>query len=319
MSSWTTQGAPRRRDVTRIPEPFRPVLTSRAEHPFVVLSETFQTTQESFDRVMPTVSHASSHASSRVLSPPPPPSRAVELRHQGESFVFVIIRHLRSNADNALWISSYQSIREHYTNPIVIIDDGSTINTVNGKLVNTEVISSEYSGAGELLPYYYFWKNKWADRMVFLHDSMFLARPFRPEELEGDMRFLWHFTEPVDRKLEMYLTMLPEGHALWEAAQGSWQGCFGAASIVSLQVVEQLEARYEVLSRLIITLRSRADRKMFERILGLLASLEGHGESLFGDIRKYPDAFETQAQTVAAAQRLAAGYNTAVWKVWKGR
>jgi len=335
MSSWTSRIIPRKRDVTSIPEPYRPVLTSRAEHPSVVLSETFQPkvpsdTQEYdarfdiFERSAPSRSAPTSIPTPTKVSAP----RAIELRHPetNETYVFVILRNLRSNADNQLWISSYNAIRQYYTNKIIIIDDNSTVNTVNGKLVNTEVMYSEYSGAGEVLPYFYFLKNKWADRMIVLHDSMFMARPFRPEELGEEMRFLWHFMESsADRKMEMYLTMLPEGSDVWEGAQdtNSWRGCFGAASIVSLRAIEQLEARYEVFTRLVMAVRARVDRKMFERIIGLLASREGFvgadGWSTFGDIRKYPDAFESQAQTVAAAQRLAAGYDTAVWKVWKGR
>lgn len=76
----------------------------------------------------------------------------------------------------------------------MIIDDNSTINTVNGKLVNTEVIDSEYNGAGEILPYYYFLQHKWADRMIFLHDSMFMNRHFTPNELDSPIRFHWEFS-----------------------------------------------------------------------------------------------------------------------------
>jgi hypothetical protein len=158
--------------------------------------------------------------------------------------------------------------------------------------------------------------------MIFLHDSMFLARPFRKEELDGKLRFLWHFTEPTERKLETYLTMLQAGAEAWNDLQTTgWHGCFGAASMVSLEAVDQLEVAYEVWSRLVLAVRARVDRKMFERILGVLAGREGltDGKGIFGDITKYPDAFESQAQTLAAAQRLAAGYDTAVWKVWKGR
>jgi hypothetical protein len=331
MSSWTNRGIPRKRDLTHIPDIYRPVIITRAENPHVVLSETFQAASPTaappsdlaFDRFLRSVDQPAQP--SRGLPTPykAPAPRAIELRRGEGSVVFVILRHLRTNKDNDLWISSYNAIRQYYTNPIVIIDDASTVNTINGKLVNTEVIYSEYSGAGEVLPYYYFWKNRWADHMIFLHDSMFLARPFRKDELgEENMRFLWHFTEPTERKLETYLTMLQGGAEAWEGLQTTgWRGCFGAAGVVSLEAVDRLEAAYEVWSRLVLAVRARVDRKMFERILGVLAGREGltDGQGVFGDITKYPDAFESQAQTLAAAQRLAAGYDTAVWKVWKGR
>jgi hypothetical protein len=118
---------------------------------------------------------------------------AFELTNNDKTYVFVILRHLRNIRDNDLWISSYNSIRKFYTNKIVIIDDNSSINTVDGKLVNAEVIRSEFNGAGEILPYYYFLKYKWADKMIFLHDSMFINRLFTQDELEGDVKFHWHF------------------------------------------------------------------------------------------------------------------------------
>ena len=66
------------------------------------------------------------------------------------SYVFVILRNIQNARDNDLWISSYNSIRKFYKNKIIIIDDNSKINTVNGKLVNTDIIYSEWNGAGEV-------------------------------------------------------------------------------------------------------------------------------------------------------------------------
>lgn len=103
--------------------------------------------------------------------------------------IFHILRNIIHAKDNDLWISSYNSIRRFYTNPIKIIDDNSIINTFNGKLIDTEVIQSEWNGAGEILPYYYFMKHKWADRMIFIHDSMLLYRPFHNSELSHPVRF----------------------------------------------------------------------------------------------------------------------------------
>ena len=35
---------------------------------------------------------------------------------------------------------------------------------------------------GELLPFWYFWKEKWSECMIFLHDSMYLNRPIELKE-----------------------------------------------------------------------------------------------------------------------------------------
>ena len=43
MSSWANRTIPRKRDLSHIPDVYRPTIITRAENPHVVLSETFQT------------------------------------------------------------------------------------------------------------------------------------------------------------------------------------------------------------------------------------------------------------------------------------
>ena len=192
MSSWANRGIPQKRNISQIPAELRPQIIPRAARPEVLASESFQ--EVSYNEIIlnSRVNDTSKNDSKKNHTETPvnprqyvtkkietaPSPSAFELRFREKSYVFVILRHLRTTRDNDLWISSYNSIRKFYTNKIVIIDDNSAINTVDGKLVNTEVIKSEFNGAGEILPYYYFLKYKWADRMVFLHDSMFINRPF---------------------------------------------------------------------------------------------------------------------------------------------
>lgn len=334
MSSWANRNIPRRRDLSQIPEGLRPQIIPRFQQPQVILSESFQVKPVN-EVVYPEESSfepAKEYRSYPVkkIEYQPAPS-AVELTHKGLSYVFVILRHLRSARDNDLWISSYQSVRRFYTNPIIIIDDNSEVNTVNGKLVNTEVIYSEWNGAGEILPYYYFLKSKWADRMVFLHDSMFIYRPFRTSELEGPVRFHWHFDSNEirnDRKIATYLSILPQSEVLMasmEDPEFTWKGCFGGASIIDLAVVEQLEEKYELFSKLIMAMRTRKDRETFERVFGIMVRHEGfiveETTSNFGNIIKYPGAFESQIYTIEAAVHALSqkGYDTAIIKVWRGR
>jgi hypothetical protein len=330
MSSWANRNLPRKRDISQIPPEFRPEIVPRVAQPAVVLSETF--------RFKPVNEVVYPDRSSLEPIPHPrqfvnqkievaPAVRAKELRYQDKSYVFVILRHIRNTRDNDLWISCYNSIRQFYTNQIIIIDDNSSINTVNGKLVNTEIIQSEFNGAGEILPYHYFLKNKWADRMVFLHDSMFINRVFLDTELQGSIRFHWHFeNKSVNPKMSTFLSMLLHSDVIEEFIQHSeWRGCFGATSIVDLEVVEKLEATYGLFSRLILSIRTRSDREMFERVLGMIIAYEGlvqaENYSNFGDILKYPNSFETQIQTMDLARQavLQKGYDTAIVKVWKGR
>jgi hypothetical protein len=237
--------------------------------------------------------------------------------------VFVILRNLQTARDNDLWITSYNSIRKWYKNKIVIIDDNSQINTVNGKLVNTDIIYSEWNGAGEVLPYYYFLQNKWADRMIFMHDSMFLHRRFTEDELDNDVAFHWHFVDDKSpdsiRKISNYLSLLPKIDIV------DWKGCFGAAAMISYDIVKELEEKYKLFSIMAMNVRTRKDRQAFERVFAIVLYHDGKVDdsncSNFGDIKKYPSAFESQQTNFEAAEQIInlANYDTPIMKVWRGR
>lgn len=330
MSSWANRNLPRKRDLSQIPPEFRPEIVPRVAQPTVILSELFRFKPQN-EVVYPDrssiepIPHPRQFVNQRIESTPA--VRAKELRYQDKSYVFVILRHIRNTRDNDLWISCYNSIRQFYTNKIIIIDDNSSINTVNGKLASTEIIKSEFNGAGEILPYHYFLKYKWADRMVFLHDSMFMNRAFLDTELQGSIRFHWHFeNKSVNPKMSTFLSMLPNSDAIEEFIQHSeWRGCFGATSIVDIEVVEKLEETYGLFSRLILSIRTRSDREMFERVLGIIVAYDGliqdYNYSNFGDILKYPSSFESHFETMDLSRQLVLqnGYDTAILKVWKGR
>lgn len=336
MSSWANRNIPRKRDLTQIPDTFRPTIITRDQQPQVIQSEKFMVKSQvneiiypestSKDPLYPFLkSEPKSYPITPIQHTPAP--QAKELRYNDRSYVFVILRHLRTTRDNDLWISSYNSIRKFYTNQIIIIDDNSSVNTVNSKLTNTEIIYSEFRGAGELLPYYYFLKNKWADRMVFLHDSMFLHRAFKDEELEGDIRFHWHFINKNDqRKLNTILTMLTHGDELYRFSQESeWKGCFGVTCMIDWDVVSDLDTTYGIFSNLVLAIRTRADRELFERIFGIVTTYHGLIKdgvpSNFGDIIKYPNAFESTQTSYSGASHILsqAGYDSAIIKVWRGR
>jgi hypothetical protein len=337
MSSWATRNIPKKRDLSQIPEQFRPTTISRAAQPLVLQSESFQSkpivntnsTINDTKREAVVAVNPRQFVPKRVEYVSPP--TAIELVHNDKKYVFVILRHIRTMRDNDLWISSYNSIRKFYTNKIIIIDDNSSINTVDGKLVNAEVIKSEFNGAGEILPYYYFLKYKWADRMVFLHDSMFLNRRFRDSELEGQIRFHWHFNS-IDEihnftkiiNLISFLKNNRELQAYVSDIDAKWYGCFGVASICSLDTLQYIEQEYNVFTSLVLSIKTRSDRESFERIFGIILYYEGIFTndkcSNFGNIMKYPYAFEANNNFEGAANVLRdKGYDTAIIKVWRGR
>ena len=365
MSSWTNRHLPRRRDLLQIPEGLRPPPpVPRAERTEVLLSETYQEQESSLqDDGYPLFSSSASSSYNPVYYPAapslprssttrntipstltpllsslashysgvnPPHSEAKELTIGGKSYVFVLLRHIRIPSDNDLWISSYNSIRRYYTNKIIIIDDNSSLNTVNGKLYQTEILQSDYAGAGETLPYYYFLMYRWADRMIFVHDTMFLYRPFRVEEVDTDARFHWSFANKdssIRVRMAQFLPSLRNHQSLLSAVDqpDTWRACFGVAMIVSLSVVEQIEEKYKLFSTMTMMIRNRKDREMAERLLGLVLFQEGvvtiETCSTFGDILKYPHAFESEWSNLATAryQLEQAGYDSALMKVWRGR
>lgn len=333
MSSWANRNIPRKRNLEQIPADLRPQIVPRAQRAEIVISESFQ------DKPQNTIVIPDSKEKQEYVNPRQyvtkkvevaPSINAFELKYKEKSYVFVILRHLRTVRDNDLWISSYNSIRKFYTNKIVIIDDNSEVNTVNGKLINTEVIYSEFPGAGEILPYYYFLKHKWADRMIFLHDSMFIHRPFRDTELEGDIKFHWHFDGSTNdsRKINNYLSLLTHNSELQAFVTDNdtkWYGCFGATTICDLATIQYLEEEYKIFSSLVLSIRTRKDRETFERVFGIVLYFEGilvgNNCSNFGDILKYPGAFESENNNVETAAHIIGqrGYDTAIIKVWRGR
>ena len=336
MSSWANIRVPRKRNLSQIPEDSRPTIIPRTERPEVVNSELYhiQEKLESFGNF-----EKSDKSDKSVKEKPENPRQyvttkidtslklnAYELKYKEQSYVFVILRNIRTVRDNDLWISSYNAIRKFYTNKIIIIDDNSTINTVNGKLTNTEIIQSEFNGAGEILPYYYFLMHKWADRMIFLHDSMFINRPFRDNELEG-IKFHWHFTTNVQdtKKILRYISLLKNNKKLSSFIENPdrvWKGCFGGASIIDLKSIEYLEEEYSIFTSVVLSMKTRKDRESFERILGIILYYEGIMDencSNFGDILAYPGAFELDNIDAALYTIGQKGYNTAIVKIWKGR
>jgi hypothetical protein len=338
MSSWANRGIYSKRNLQQIPEALRPQIVPRYQRPEIVLSESFHiaptneiiypTGKQIYDPIDPYELFSMNPRSKRVEILPSP--KAVELKQGEKTYVFVILRNIQHVSDNDLWITSYNSIRKFYTNRIIIIDDHSSINTVNGKLINTEVIFSDFNGAGELLPYYYFMKEKWADRMIFIHDSMFLHRPFTTEEVDVRVRFHWHF-EPNQfdnpKMISFFISLLKNKDALasYVKEHPTLRGCFGGTCVIDHSVIKEIEEKYNLFSVLSLTIRKRKDREVFERVLARVLFFEGYVTlmncSLFGDIKDYPDAYKVSYIQLEENIRKIneQHYPTALIKIWRGR
>jgi hypothetical protein len=339
MSSWANRNIPRKRDLSQIPSEFRSPIIARSEQLQVkqseLLQQPFSSTTSSNEIIYPQSSSKSKNQipiqqlqMSILKSIEKSPSSAFNLTHNNMSYVFVILRQLQTAIDNNYWISSYNSIRKFYTNKIIIIDDNSMINTVNGNLVNTEVIKSNFNGAGEILAYYYFYQNKWADCMIFLQDTMILQRPFESRELDGSVHFHWHFidSDVIDKynKLMLFVSSLKNNSELVEDITTStrpWKGCFSATSIIHYSVIEILQNKYEIFTIFLLMIQNMKDRELFERLLGKILCVENFVDedscSNFGNITMYPDSFQPKSIESSIQTYHQHQYSSAIIKCWK--
>jgi len=243
------------------------------------------------------------------------------------STVFVILRCIRSEQDKELWRRCYTSTRYYYSNaPIVIIDDNSLLeDEMDSRVLNTIIQKSSFTGAAEVLPFYYFLKNHWADTMIILHDSMFLKRPFMPTELSDTVKFFWHFSDHFtddDVKIEQLLHFIPESTTLktLNKEKAIWNGWFGLAGTISWNTLKAIDDKYGIASLLIHFIKTRDDRMAYERIFALVLFNERiiskMNCSAFGSIHDYPGSWQADFAWQMKNTHL---YPFAVMKTWSGR
>jgi len=196
------------------------------------------------------------------------------------SIGFIITRHVKCENSNKIWIKCIQQIRKFYPlNTIVIIDDNSNYQFViydNSLLDNCIVIESSYKGAGELLPYYYYYTYKWFDKAIYIHDSVFINNTI--DTKIQDIKFLWFFyggeheeAEQTAPRIEYLCQFLNNKDELLNVfkEKSKWKGCWGAMSVIDHNYLTHLVQKYNFLV-LLQHMSSREDRKCFERFFGLL-------------------------------------------------
>lgn len=243
-----------------------------------------------------------------------------------ESLVFVILCHIRNANDKQSLKKAYDSVVKYYPNEkIVLIDDNSSITPSSKDFPKATIVRSEFPCCGELLPYHYFLKHKWADKMIFLHDSMFLCRPFFKEELDSPLKFHWDFDMHEwddDRLINSLLSCLKSSKDLIifnSVQKNEWNGCFGVTSIISLSTLESLENKYAFISGLVKQIKTRDDRMALERIFAILCFKENYLTkndcSNFGSIKNFPCWFKSESDI----DYVTGFTDSAIIKTWKGR
>jgi hypothetical protein len=200
-------------------------------------------------------------------------------------FGFIITRHVNSELTNKYWNNCVKYLRRFYPyKKIVIIDDNSNKDFVVSfyNYENIEIIESEFPGRGELLPYYYFIKNKYFDNAIIIHDSVFFHIRVNFEKLIGlNVMPLWYFysdNERVSNSAEIVnvlnnSTEIRNNLTLHNKVLGmdkfNWFGCFGSQSFINHDFLLYLERKYN-LSKLIRVITCRKDRCCLERVFGVI-------------------------------------------------
>ena len=251
------------------------------------------------------------------------------------SFGFIITRHVNSETTNKYWNHAVKLLRTYYPyRKIVIIDDNSNQELVKSEheYKNIEIIQSAFPGRGELLPYYYFIKNKFFDNAVIIHDSVFFHTRFNFDLLKNiDVIPLWFFYSDKENisntiKISNSLKNRREiqeklsNNGIEMMVKSKWYGCFGVQSYINHDFLLRIEAKYGI-TNMIGRVECRADRCCLERIMGCIFFTENtkilKKKSLFGNIIQYQkwgynyDQYEANLKKGTIPRR--------VVKVWTGR
>lgn len=218
---------------------------------------------------------------------------------------FIITRHVNSEKTNKYWNHSVKLLRTLYPNKkIVVIDDNSNKIFVKSEFdyINVEIVISEFPGSGEILPYYYYLKNKYFENAVILHDSVFFHKRIPFEILKCNVLPLWYFNADkenientllltkklnnasyIEKKLLLNDNVIGIPHS-------KWYGCFGSQSYINYNFLLELNKTYNIVN-LVRTLKNRSDRCCLERILGCCFFTQDINlfktKALFGNIMLY--------------------------------
>jgi hypothetical protein len=256
------------------------------------------------------------------------------------SYGFIITRHVKCEETNKYWNNSIRCLRHLYPyRKIVIIDDNSNPNFLKEEdtYENVQVIQSEFTGRGELLPYYYYIKHKFFDNAIILHDSVFIHKRINFINLiERDIKVLpiWFFF-PDKENLENRLRIsssLKNSYNIYSKIKlenivlgmpyDKWLGCFGVQSFINHDFLSLLESKYKI-TNMMNYVKSRQDRCSLERIFGCLfyteypKLLKFSNNSLLGNIHNYQKwgYNYSQYQEDIKKKKLP----KAIVKIWTGR
>jgi hypothetical protein len=209
------------------------------------------------------------------------------------TYGFIVSRHVNSEKTNRYWNRCVKLIRTFYPyRLIVIIDDNSNPDFLKADYdyKNLIVIQGEYPGRGELLPYIYYARNKWFDRAVIIHDSVFFHKRIPFEAVNLPVVSLWHFNKLHNRTHfdAGIASALNNSDIIIRCLNNrNWVGCFGVQSFIKHSFLTHIMNKYNI-ENLINVVTNRNNRCCLERIFAIIFFLELRkvNTSLFGDIQR---------------------------------
>jgi hypothetical protein len=213
------------------------------------------------------------------------------------TFGFIITRHVNSEKTNLYWNQCVKLLRLYYpNNKIVLIDDNSNKDLVKSEFdyENLQIIHSEFKGRGELLPYIYYLKEKWFDKAVIIHDSVFFNAFIDFDKLTENVLPLWFFYNNNSElhnvhRIAGYLNNNNIIHKYllnWHKLN-TWVSCFGTQCFITHDFLMKLNNIYNI-SALVDVIKNRSDRCALERIFGILFYIETQNKkSLLGCINDH--------------------------------
>ena len=208
---------------------------------------------------------------------------------------FIILRNVNNTITNEYWKECFTCIRRFYpNNRVLIIDDNSNKQFVTNEVLNnTMIIESEFPKRGEFLPYYYYLRTNFCEKVVILHDSMYIKKYINFDGAVNDYNFLIHFgisciNDPGCYHSQFNLLTALNNKNLNifynKKEQGLWNGCFGSMAAISYNFLKQLDEEFRLI-KLIPHITKRVDRCAFERIIGCMLQYKCKKPSLFGHIK----------------------------------
>ena len=221
-------------------------------------------------------------------------------------FGFIITRHVNSSTTNKYWNRNIKLLRTFYPHKlIVVIDDNSNPVFLSSQhdYKNVITIQSEYVGRGELLPYIYYSRNKWFDRAVIIHDSVFFHKRINFEKFNNIPAIsLWHFHSKhnachLHNSLRIANSLNYSDIIKTLLHKQGWNGCFGVQSYIKHDFLQIIMNKYNI-NNLINVVTCREDRCSLERIFAVIFFLELKlNRSILGDIMISPNIWDQTFDT----------------------